>query len=154
MASVNYSLRQAAALPVKYSGSNIRVLLVTSRQDGRWILPKGKIEDGETPAEGAAREAFEEAGVKGRVDETPLGTYRYLKQLSGTRTVGSRVEVFPMLVRKALRRWPEIKQRKRRWVTLESAAEKVGDRGLATLLRELDTRESRMALCATLDALG
>ncbi|MBO6784165.1 MAG: NUDIX hydrolase [Alphaproteobacteria bacterium] len=153
MYSSSSSIQQAAALPIKRSGSNLRVLLVTSRQDGRWILPKGQIEDGESPAEGAAREAFEEAGVKGRTAATPLGTYSYLKQITESRAIGSQVVVFPMLVRKELRRWPEMKQRKRRWVTLDSAAKKVGDRGLAKLLRELDDRDSRKALRKSLDGL-
>jgi len=66
-------MQQAAALPVKRDGSRLRVLLVSSRQDGRWILPKGKVEDDESPSEGAAREAFEEAGIKGRAGDAPLG---------------------------------------------------------------------------------
>lgn len=145
-------MEQAAALPLKRDGPDLRVLLVTSRQDGRWILPKGQIEEGETPADGAAREAFEEAGVKGKWSSAPVGTYRYFKQVSETRSVGSRVRVYPLLVRKELADWPEAKQRKRRWMSLQEAGKKVGDRSLARLLKKLGGAESR-TLRRALDAL-
>ena len=140
-------------LPVKRDGAKLRVLLVTSRTDGRWLLPKGQVEAGETPAAGAAREAFEEAGVKGRAGAAPLGSYNYLKQVSENRAVSSRVDVFPLLVRRELSDWPERKQRKRRWVSLGAAAKKVGDHGLARLLRRLAERDGRKALRKTLDGL-
>lgn len=151
MSSERSTIEQAAALAVRRDGSDIRVLLVTSRQDGRWLLPKGWIEEGENPAHGAAREAYEEAGVKGMPGETPLGTYKYDKQLPDNDSVRSRVTVFPLLVRKELSDWPEAKQRKRQWVSLESAVKKVGDRGLAQLLKQLcgpDAKTLRRALDA------
>ncbi len=148
----NSYMQQAAALPVKRSGSRLRVLLVTSRQDGRWILPKGQIEDDESAAEGAAREAFEEAGVKGRAGNEALGTYRYLKQVDHHRAVSSQVTVFPLLVRKELQKWPEARERKRRWFPLETAAEKVGDRELGLLLKRFSGSGTK-ALREILDAL-
>jgi len=145
-------MQQAAALPVKRDGSRLRVLLVTSRQDGRWILPKGKVEDDESPSEGAAREAFEEAGIKGRAGDAPLGTYRYLKQVEEHRAISSTVTVFPMLVRKELQKWPEAKERKRRWFPLKTAAEKVGDWELGLLLKRFSGSGTR-ALREILDEL-
>lgn len=152
MPSDNVTIEQAAALALQRAGKDWRVLLVTSRQDGRWILPKGQIEDGETPSYSAAREAFEEAGVKGRAGDKALGTYKYLKQLSGNDRVRSRVTVFPLLVRKVLSDWPEIGQRKRRWMSLEAACKKVGDRGLAELLKQLCGPDAKV-LRKTFEAL-
>ena len=137
MPSDNATIEQAAALAIQRDGKDWRVLLVTSRQGGRWILPKGQIENGETASDGAAREALEEAGVKGKAGSKALGTYKYLKKLSGDDSVRSRVTVFPLLVRKELSDWPEIGQRKRRWMSLEAACKKVGDSGLARLLKQL-----------------
>jgi 8-oxo-dGTP pyrophosphatase MutT (NUDIX family) len=144
---------QAAALALRREGQGIHVLLVTSRQDGRWILPKGWVEDGEIPAHCAAREAYEEAGVEGRGGDAPLGTYRYRKQLSGKNSVRSEVTVFPLLVDTELTDWPEAKQRKRRWMSIETAGKKVGDRGLARLLRKLCDRDA-VTLRRVMEALG
>ncbi len=74
--------RQVAALcwrPSSKRNSQIEVLLVTSLNSKRWILPKGWLEPELSPAENAAREAFEEAGVTGKVSPQPVGAYHYLK---------------------------------------------------------------------------
>lgn len=152
MSSENTTIEQAAALAIQRDGDDWRVLLVTSRQDGRWILPKGWIEEDEDAAESAAREAYEEAGVKGTPGDQALGSYKYSKQLPDDDSVRSRVTVFPLLVRKELSDWPEAGQRKRRWMSLESAVKKVGDRGLARLLKQLCGPDAK-TLQKTIDAL-
>src|SRR5690606_23483459 len=73
--------RQVAALPWRRGGDGLEVLLITSRETGRWVVPKGGRMPGRTDAEAAAEEAVEEAGVTGRVVESPCGTFRYLKIL-------------------------------------------------------------------------
>ena len=131
-------------MPVRRIAADLGVLLVTSRRDGRWILPKGWIESGELPARSAAREAFEEAGVTGAVGERPVGTYVYRKRMPEGYAVRSQVSVYPLLVREEHDDWPEAGQRKRRWVSLGEARDDVGDRGLARLLGRLGGRRAGM----------
>jgi len=80
--------RQVAALCWRQSSkrpSELEVLLITSLNSKRWILPKGWAEAGLSPADNAMREAFEEAGVTGKVEAKPVGTYHYLKEKKGRR---------------------------------------------------------------------
>jgi hypothetical protein len=111
------------------------VLLVTSRDTGRWVLPKGNIDAGMTAAAAAAQEAEEEAGVRGVTVATPVGSYRYRK----TRWTGlSRmvdVDVFPLAVTDELAAWKEQHQRERRWFPLDAAADAVDEPELKALLR-------------------
>ena len=80
----NHAIRQIAALPYRNVGRGLRapvqVLLVTSRESGRWVIPKGNFANSVSPHFAAAQEAEEEAGVRGAVCPTPLGTYRYRKR--------------------------------------------------------------------------
>ena len=113
------------------------VLLVTSRGTGRWIIPKGWPMDGRSVGGAALREAWEEAGVRGEVEETAFGRYSYDKKL--TRGLSAPVEVQVHLVRvEGLdKNFPERKQRQRRWFTPDEAAGLVDEAGLARLLRRL-----------------
>jgi 8-oxo-dGTP pyrophosphatase MutT (NUDIX family) len=130
--------KQIAALPVKVVGKDrVRILLVTSRDTGRWVPPKGWPMDGRKPWAAAAIEALEEAGAVGRMDDRPLGTYRYEKLMDDGSTVPCRVTLYPMLVTKLKRRWKERSARKRRWFSVEKAAAKVDEPGLKALLSEL-----------------
>lgn len=109
------------------------VLLVTSLRTHRWILPKGWSQDGNTLAQSAAVEAYEEAGVHGEIWPTPLGDYHYLKEKGG---VGHpcRVEVYPLLVTRHDLNWPEKGQRKLQWLPFEQAARRVAEPELRKLL--------------------
>jgi 8-oxo-dGTP pyrophosphatase MutT (NUDIX family) len=127
--------RQCAALAFADRDGEIRVLLVTSRETRRWVLPKGWAEDGLAPAELAAKEAFEEAGALGEVAPEPIGTYRYRKRLAAGAGVACEVGVFPMRVERLLEEWPEAAERERRWFDLPEAAARVEEPGLADLLR-------------------
>jgi len=113
------------------------VLLITSRETRRWVIPKGWVEKGVPPHVQAAREAFEEAGLQGEIGTQPIGSYRYLKRLQDGRTVPCRVDVFPLSVDRRLDDWPEKGQRAASWLTPAEAASMVDDKGLATLLLEL-----------------
>jgi 8-oxo-dGTP pyrophosphatase MutT (NUDIX family) len=129
--------RQYGAVPYRIGeGGHLEVMLVTSRETRRWVVPKGWPMKRRTPAEAAAREAFEEAGVLGEVGEAPLGTYSYLKAFKGDLWFRCEVQVFPLEVRQARERWPEAAQRTRRWFTPAEAAEAVNEPELQRLIRD------------------
>ena len=74
------SLKQVGALPLRKAPSNtIEVLLISSRDTGRWIIPKGWPSKRMTDSAAAAREAKQEAGVVGKIAKKPFGNYRYRK---------------------------------------------------------------------------
>lgn len=128
-------MRQAAALPYRradHSGSLIEVLLVTS-SSGRWIIPKGDIDDGMAPHRAAEQEAFEEGGVRGRIEERPIGIFRTCKQQGGS-AIMVEVEVFPLEVREELDRWPERSVRQRRWLPIREGAEVVAEPELTAIM--------------------
>lgn len=134
-------MKQAAALPFRVlpgvanlAGEAIDVLLVTSRDTGRWVLPKGNIEAGETASAAAAREAAEEAGASGVVSDTALGSYRYAKRDSANDNLD--VVVFALKVRDLARNWPERKERERQWFSLKVAAAMVEETDLSALIAE------------------
>ena len=128
---------QYAALPYANSLGITRVLLVTSRDTGRWIVPKGWPERKTKPCDQAAREAYEEAGVLGRVTRKPFGSYRYQKRLRKG-AVTCLVEVYLLKVERELDEWPERGQRLRRWMTPGEAMLLVDDAGLAEILLRLN----------------
>src|SRR5688572_28920018 len=72
--------KQYAALPYRRQGDNIEIMLVTSRDSGRWIIPKGWPAPGLTPRDSAAREAMEEGGLVGRITAQPIGVHHYDKR--------------------------------------------------------------------------
>ena len=129
--------QQFAAVPLRRQGDEVRVLLLTSRGTGRWVLPKGWAEEGLTGPEVAAKEAFEEAGLVGEVQPDPVGAYSYAKALPRERVVPCRVEVFALWVSQQLGDWPEREQRVRQWFSLSEAAGKVHEDDLRLLLDRL-----------------
>lgn len=136
---------QSAALPLVGQGAALRVVLITSRETRRWVIPKGWIEPNEPPHRSAAREAFEEAGLIGEPDHDPLGGYAYPKRLPRGGAVTTEVVVYRFRVARLLRDWPERHQRERRLFTPSAAAALVAEPGLAALLRDLSRRETRPA---------
>jgi 8-oxo-dGTP pyrophosphatase MutT (NUDIX family) len=126
---------QYAALPYRHAADgSIEVLMVTSLETHRWILPKGWPMKGRAPHATAAREAFEEAGVVGAVTADAIGDFEYDKRLRDGSTVRCRVEVFPLAVERQRRSWPERDKRETRWFSLAEAALITGDPGLVDLL--------------------
>jgi 8-oxo-dGTP pyrophosphatase MutT (NUDIX family) len=95
----------------------VEILLVSSRDTGRWIIPKGWPMDRETPAAAAAMEAWEEAGVRGRVYETCVGHYSYHKWIDEELSLPVIVAVFPVEVLRIDDDFPEAGQRKRKWLS-------------------------------------
>jgi 8-oxo-dGTP pyrophosphatase MutT (NUDIX family) len=133
--------RQVAALCWRMSAQRgPEVLLITSLNSKRWIVPKGWSEDGLTPAENAAREAFEEAGVTGKVDAEPAGSFHYLKEKKDGAAVPCSVEVFALAVTRQLDDWPEKGAREMVWLSPEEAAARVSEPGLRQLLKSFRKR--------------
>ena len=122
------------------SPHGLRVLLVTSRETGRWVIPKGWPMKALRPHQAAAREAYEEAGVEGDISKKAIGTYRYPKVLRNGDVVTCRVKVFPLEVKRILGAWPEADERRRQWFDAREAANAVAETGLASILEELEDK--------------
>jgi len=131
-------LTQAGVIPYRIADGQVDVLLVTSRDTGRWVIPKGYVERGMTPQSAACQEAWEEAGVEGEITSTmPLGFVPYLKRLKNGDTCGASIAVFPMLVGKQKKKWQERSERTRTWFPIAEAAKLVGEPALSVLLLRL-----------------
>ena len=130
--------KQTAAMPIRWDKDDrLRVLMITSRDTGRWVMPKGWLMDGRKPWHAAEIEALEEAGAVGAISDEPLGTYSYSKRLERGRAVPCEVTVYPMVVRKLKRRWKERAERQRRWFSPRKAASLVDEPELSALLSGL-----------------
>ena len=129
--------KQVGALPVRLNAKGkLEVLLVTTRQSRRWVIPKGWRSTRLSDADAAAREAQEEAGVTGRLLKKPVGSYSYFKREDdGFRPV--KVTVYLLKVREQQKRWKEVDERKRRWLSISRAAELVQEPALATVIKRL-----------------
>lgn len=116
------------------SGGSIRLLMITSRETRRWVIPKGNRARGIAPHIAAAQEAFEEAGALGVPSPTALGTYSYWKRLKDGRFKKAMVEVFPLAVESEADEWPEAGERERRWFSLGEAIELLEEEELRSLI--------------------
>lgn len=135
---VDPKIYQVAALPWRREvDGSMSVLLVTSRTNKKWMLPKGWSMDGKSDAEAALQEAFEEAGVRGSIAEAPLGSYAYIKLFSDGSTKPSQAIVYSLEVTHQLRKWPERRQRRRKWICADKASKLVFERDLSRLLAGL-----------------
>ncbi len=134
---------QYGALPFRVAGGDLQILLATSRETKRWVIPKGWPMKGKSPHRTAEREAFEEAGLKGKIQHRPIGTYRYEKKMKDGAFVECEVEVFPFKVSAQRRRWPEYNQRETRWFEAREAASCVQEPELADLIGKLQATLAR-----------
>lgn len=137
--------RQVAALPWRVGTNGPEVMLVTSRDTGRWVLPKGWIEKGEKPWRAAEREAQEEAGVRGEVSRKPAGRYFYAKVQQIGRAKPCEVVVYPLTIDRIDDHWKEKAERKRRWFSPDDAAARVAEEDLAELIRRFGLDPARAA---------
>jgi 8-oxo-dGTP pyrophosphatase MutT (NUDIX family) len=144
-ATTNTILHQAGVIAYRIVDNEVRVLLMTSRETGRWIIPKGNIEPGSAPSEAAEREAYEEAGVRGVVDSMPLGFYTYFKKLNSGERRAATVEVYLLRVTERLKKWPEKGERRVTWVSTGAAIELVAEAGIAPLLRRVAEFEGSLS---------
>ncbi|BBE72371.1 NUDIX hydrolase [Oharaeibacter diazotrophicus] len=131
-------VRQVGAL-VYRSGAETgpEILLMSSRETGRAVIPKGWPMRGKSDAKAAAVEAWEEAGVRGRVGRRPVGTYRYWKRLDDHFRL-LRVDVFPLRAAGADTDFPERGERRFAWLPQGEAALVVDDPELGALIRDAD----------------
>ena len=132
-----HARRQVAALPVRQMKNGVvEVLLVTSRETGRWVIPKGWTSKRLKDFEAAAREAKEEAGVEGRITTRAIGQYRYVKRESGhERPI--KVAVYLLAVKRQSKRWPEKRERLRVWFSAAEAAARVDEPELSRLIHAM-----------------
>jgi 8-oxo-dGTP pyrophosphatase MutT (NUDIX family) len=131
--------KQVAALCWRLSSRHslgLEILLITSRNSRRWILPKGWPEPELGPAENAAREAFEEAGVIGTIGHEPIGRYYYLKEKKEGGGIACSVDVFALAVTKHLDDWPEKDTRRLAWLTIPEAMTRVSEPGMRQVIKD------------------
>lgn len=126
---------QYAALCWREAMAGIEVLLITSRDTGRWVLPKGWPMPGLSPEDAAAREAWEEAGVVGQISPVGLGRYGYLKEMGANPAIPCAVAVYGLQVADLAAKFPEESERRRNWFPLDQAASLVREPELAELIR-------------------
>jgi 8-oxo-dGTP pyrophosphatase MutT (NUDIX family) len=123
---------QSAAIPYRFrEDGGLEVLLVTSRRKGRWVFPKGQVKPGTLPHSSAAKEAFEEAGVLGKVTDKAIVSHER-KRSGAEDTFPDRLLVYPLLVNTEAPGWPEMRERERRWMPLSEAIASVSQRNIST----------------------
>jgi 8-oxo-dGTP pyrophosphatase MutT (NUDIX family) len=132
---------QYAALPYRANAkSQMEIMLVTSRGTRRWIIPKGWPKRGMAPYDAAASEAFEEAGVIGKVSKRPIGSYPYDKILDKGYKASCRVQVFALRVTRQRKRWPEKHERQIGWYPPAEALRFVREPHLRRIIRKFAKR--------------
>ena len=129
-------IQQAGVIPYRFRRSKLEILLITSSRSGRWVVPKGHIEPDMTPRQSAITEAFEEAGINGKVPKTSFGTYSYEKA-DDKCGQSYRVEIFAMRVTYVMKNWPEEFRRTRTWMSPKEASDSVRENELKQLIKSL-----------------
>ncbi len=129
---------QFGALCWRERSGAVEILLITSRDTGRWVVPKGWPMDDRLPHDAALQEAWEEAGVKGTASSECAGFFSYAKTADGTSSTEGAlpciVAVYPVAVAKLARKFPERAERRRKWFTISKAVRKVDEPELQVLL--------------------
>jgi len=137
---------QVAALPWRVNKKGaIEILMVTSRESRRWVVPKGWPEGEESLSAAAAREAREEAGVSGIISSQELGSFHYGKRLVSGLERRCQVLIFPLEVKKVADKWPEKKRRTRQWFAPAEAAQAVDEPDLGELIARFGGNPSESA---------
>lgn len=127
---------QYGALCWRHGPAGIEVLMITSRDTGRWVIPKGWPMPGLAPEAAAAQEAWEEAGVEGVISPLCIGRYGYMKCLSVTATVPCAVSVYGMRVDGLAKTYPEARERRRKWFSPQEAASLVAEPELGAIIAQ------------------
>ena len=148
-------ITQYAALPYRLDeAGTLEILLITSKERRRWVIPKGNPITAFHNYETAAREAFEEAGVEGGIAPEPIGSFRYMKRRRSGEEVPALVTVYPMLVTRQARHWPERGERELRWFRPEAAAEAVEEPELKVIIASLNGRKEALYPRSSLVMMG
>lgn len=128
---------QVAALCHRQRGKVREYLLISSRDTGRWIIPKGWPIDGLTDDQAAVQEAWEEAGVTpAAVEKEPIGSYRYDKRVEDGADIPVEAAVYSVAVAGLADTYPEVDERTRQWVSADKAAELVDEADLKDIFRD------------------
>jgi len=138
---------QIAALCYRMTVSGVEVLLLTSREKGRWILPKGWPELELEAHETALLEAYEEAGVRGNADRQPYAKFASYKGLEKGLQIRTTVLAFRIEVTEILEDYPEKGQRQVEWMPIDEAIQRADEQGVKRLLKRFkkDMARSRIA---------
>jgi 8-oxo-dGTP pyrophosphatase MutT (NUDIX family) len=131
------ALQQVGALPIRFVEGAPQVLLLTSRESRRWVIPKGWPMKGKKNWAAAAQEAKEEAGIVGKTYKKPIGNFLYFKRRAAHFDL-CRVEVYVLSFEKKLESYREKGQRDQRWFALDEAPDIVQEPGLTALLKSVD----------------
>ncbi len=132
---------QYGALPYRWT-PDLEILLVTSRDTGRWVIPKGWPMRSKSRRQVAALEALEEAGVEGRMAKEPLGEFDYLKVLKSGEGQLCRVTVFALEVAAQRDAWREQAERSTQWLDWRAAAASVQEPGLRQIIADFAQMQS------------
>jgi 8-oxo-dGTP pyrophosphatase MutT (NUDIX family) len=120
---------QAAVIPVRRIGRSLQVCLIRRKTSPAWGIPKGLVDPGDTHEEAALNEAWEEAGISGRLLGASIGLYKYRKW--GSKLT---VAVYVMEVLDQERTWEESSFRERKWTSFDEAASLLSDHPASGLL--------------------
>ena len=123
--------RQSGVIPFRKRKGKLELLMVTSTNKKRWVIPKGVKDPHLSPKKSAIKEAWEEAGIRGKVSRGAIGAYRYRKW-GGTCTV----KVFAMEVKQVVSKWEE-SFRDREWFSHREALRRLEGKDLQQLVRQL-----------------
>ncbi len=129
---------QYAALPWRWN-NELEVMLVSSRETRRWVVPKGWPMRHRKPHDAAAQEALEEAGLVGHIAKKALGTFKYEKRMRNGAILPCKVDVFPMHVVRQRKTWREFHERTTRWFSIPDAVAAVREPDLKELILRLST---------------
>lgn len=127
------TIRQVAVLPYRERNGRPEILLLTSRQTKRFVIPKGWPMKGKPDSEAALIEARQEAGLVGLIDAQSHGSYSYWKRLK-TIFIPVTVTVYGLRVTKELKEFREQGERERAWVSPEQAKMLVDEPKLISLI--------------------
>jgi len=128
-----YYYTQSGVLPYRIHQGKLEILIVSSRNNKRWILPKGIVDPGLTPQQSAVKEAYEEAGIEGRIDTQKLGDYQYHKW--GAKC---HVDIYPFEVQQLIseEEWEE-NHRTRIWTSAKKAAKMLASPENSSMIHRL-----------------
>ena len=130
-------MHRVGIIPFDTRDDLVAVLFITSQTRGRWVLPKGKRDAGESQVETCEREGFEEAGVKG-ITLTDFPMTLVITKLKSSGTVEIPVTYYPMLVTEQFDEWPEMQKRQRHWALIQDAPRMAYEEDIHPVLRQFE----------------
>ena len=138
MFSARHAALQIGTLAFRTRQKQLEVCLITSRGGGRWIIPKGWPEPELSHTEVAAQEAWEEAGLTGPVCPERYASFATFKRVGPESELPVRMDIYLLPNPEQVKKFPELGQRKLKWLTIKKAVERVCDDGLKEVLRKME----------------